>query len=273
MKFLIGFFLILTAGCSKLETAYDFAPRMSAKYLDGYFDFSSERFDQVKTALEIDFKKNKNVLKTEVLKKLDQALALADKKEVTEEQLASEFLSYRKLQVDIVEAFRPSISEVILNLKPEEIENFKNEYEKNRKKFEERFKDKEKFKEKMLEGFEKNMKTFFDDVTDEQKKLYSDFVTQNYDFYREQADFRFSTIENLLTIADKKSQMLEKALKFYGGDDSLKSPEFKLKQEQYFKKMYQVTQKIWATLTDKQRAEFKKTLNELRSEISELKTN
>ncbi len=271
MKILISLFLLLLAGCSRIDTAYDFAPRVSANYLDDYLDFSSERFGQVKTALEGDFKKNKILLKEEVIKKIDGLLVLSEKKELTEAQIASEFDGFRKLQLSLVEAFRPSISEVVMNLKPDEIENFKKEYAKNKKKFNERFKEPEKFKERMMTSFKKNMETFFDDVTDEQKKIYSDFVNENYSFYQEQSDFRFSTMENLMNSTDKKSELLEKLLKFYGGDDSLKPEEFKLKQTNYFKKMNQAAQKLWISLTEEQRAEFKKTLTEIKSDISELK--
>lgn len=271
MKYLLIFFIILNLGCSKVDVVFDYAPTVTTRFLDRYFDFSSERYDKVHAKLTEDFNANKTFIKAELIKRIDGASAFTESKELPSEKIEQEFLQYRQLQTQLTDKFKASISEIILNLTPTEIEHFKKEYTENRKKFNERFDNKEKFIKKMQSGFEKNMEFLFDDVTDEQIKIYTDFANENYAFYKEQAEFRFNTVESFIQIVEQKNSLLEKSIKFYSGDDSIKPVELKQKQEAYFKKMYQVTSQIWISLSSEQKKEFSKTLAELKSDLQELK--
>jgi hypothetical protein len=265
------FFIFIFFGCSKLETAYSFAPRFSTNFLDKYFDFSSERYDKVKAALEADFKDNKILLKESLLKRLDTLIALQDQKEISQEKMNEIITDFRKLQPEIVEKFKPSLNEIILNMTRDELKNIKEEMEERFAKNTESLNDIEKLKKRQMKNFDKNMDTVFDDVTEEQNKMYSEFIEQNQSLYKEQLAFRISYFSLLESLFDKKPEMLAAAYKYYSGDESIKSKDLQEKQKVFLKNLSILFQKIWSSLTDKQRQEFKKTLSELKTEISELK--
>lgn len=276
MKFLASIFitfltLLFTTGCSKLETAYNFAPRLSTNFLDRYFDFSSERYDKVKDAIEKDFKDNKVLFKESLLKRLIALEGLNGKKELATEKVDELMKDYRVLQAEVVERFKPSLRELIVNMTQEELKHIKKESEENYEKNFETLNNKEKFIKKQLKSFEKNMEAIVDDVTDEQTKLYSEFVEQNYSYYKDQLEFRKGYLAKLEALFDKKDQMFDAAVKYYSGDDSVKSKEFLTKHSIFLKNLNIFFQKLWASLNDKQKEEFKKTLVELKKEIEELK--
>ena len=59
-------------------------------------------------------------------------------------------------------------------------------------------------------------------------------------------------------------------IKFYSGDESAKSDEYKKRQMIYFQNMKLAASSIWQSLTDKQRGEFKKTLANMRADLQKL---
>ena len=264
-------FFILVTGCAKLETAYNFAPRLSANFLDKYFDFSSERYDKVKEALEKDFKDNKDLFKVSLAKRLDTLQELSGKKELSTEKVDELMKDYRTLQTEVVERFKPSLNEIITKMTADELKHIKKESEETFDKNFENLSDKDKFIKKQLKSFEKNMDWLFDSVTDEQIKIYTEFLEQNFGYYKDQLEFRKSYLAKLESLFDKKDQMMEAAVKYYSGDDSVKPKEFLVKHNVFLKNLNILFQKLWVSLTDKQREEYKKTLAELRKEIDELK--
>jgi hypothetical protein len=258
-------------GCSKIDTAYNFAPRYSANFLDKYFDFTSERYDKVKDAIEKDFKENKAAFKTELKKRIATLQELNGQKELTNEKINAFVSDYKSLQAEVVQKFKPSISEVILNMTKDELKHLKAEVEENHRDNFVALNNKEKFLTKQLTSFKKNMTIIFDSVTDEQEKIYSTFIEQNYPYYKAQLEFRKSFLIKLDSLFDNKPLMLETALKYYSGDDSVKPKDLLEKQAVFMKNFNILIQKLWLSLTDRQREEYKKTLVDLNNEIDELK--
>ncbi len=276
MKFLVRIltiflFLAASLGCTKLETAYSFAPRFSTNFLDKYFDFSSDRYDKVKDAIEKDFKDNKSVFKESLLKRLTALQELNGKKELSAEKVQELIRDYRLLQTEVVEKFKPSLREIIINMTQEELKHIKKESEEQYEKNFETLNDKEKLVKKHLKSFEKNMEAIVDDVTDEQEKLYSEFIEQNYPYHKAQLEFRKSYLTKLESLFDKKEEMFDAAVKYYIGEYYIKSKEFLTKHTEFQKNLTVFFQKLWLSLNDKQREEFKKTLVELKKEIEDLK--
>lgn len=262
--------LILMCSCSKINTAYDWAPRLAANYLDDNFDFSSERYDQVKSVITSDLKNNKALIKTEVLQHIDTVIAAADKKELTAEELQKFIDQLKKTQVKAVEAIKPTISEVVLNMKPDELAYLKKKTLKRWALFEESLAETDKYKKKSLDKFEDNMKMFFDDVTDEQKKIYSEFIDQNMAFAKFQLTQRQAFFQKFEAKFAQRAEALDLTLKTYANDDSIKTTEQKEAEKAALGRAVETIRKIWISLSPEQRQYFKKTLQEYRSEIEKL---
>jgi hypothetical protein len=262
--------LILMCSCSKINTAYDWAPRLAANYLDDNFDFSSERYDQVKSVITNDLKTNKALVRTEVLQHFDTALAAADKKDLTTEELQQFVDQMKKTQAKAVEAIKPTISEVVLNMKPDELAHLKKKTLKRWSLFEENLAEGEKYKKKSLEKFEENMEMLFNDVTDEQKKFFAEFVDENRTYVKFQLVQRQNFFQKFETKFNEKAEILDLTLKTYTNDDSIKTAEQKEAEKAALKRAIEVTRKIWSSLSSEQRQYFKKTLQEYRSEIEKL---
>jgi hypothetical protein len=270
-RIFLSIILVFSFSCTKLETAYNFAPRLSTNFLDKYFDFSSDRYDKVKAAIEKDFKDNKALFKESLVKRLTALQELNGKKELTAEKVDEIMKDYRVLQAEVVEKFKPSLRELIINMTQEELRHIKKESEEQYEKNFETLNDKEKLIKKQMKTFERNMESIFDDVTAEQEKLFSDFVEQNYSFYKAQLEFRKSYLTKLESLFNKKEEMFDAAVKYYSGDNSVKSKEFLTKHLEFQKNLNVFFQKLWISLNDKQREEFRKTLVELKKEIEDLK--
>lgn len=256
--------------CSKINVAYDWAPRFAANYLDDNFDFTSERYDQVKSVITGDLKTNKAFIKTEVLQHLDTVLAATDQKDLTIEQLEKFAEQLKKTQLKAIEAIKPTISEVVLNMSREELAYLKKKTTKRWTLFEENLAESDKYKKKSLEKFEENMKTLFDLVTDEQKKIYSEFIDQNIIFVKFQLTQRQNFFQKFESSFDKKAELLDLTLKTYANDDSIKTAEQKTAEKSALKRALEVSQKVWASLSLEQRQYFKKTVQEYRTEIQKL---
>ena len=257
--------------CSRLDVAYDLAPRLVTNNLDDNFDFTSERYDQVKQIIANDFKNNKGLLKAEVIARVDELLAVADEKKLSEAQVEQFFQNIRKMQLKVVQSFAPSFNEVVTKMTKEELENLKKETTERHKKAAERLEDKVKFKEKSFSGFERNMETLFDEVTDEQKKIYSDFIDRNYDYFRLQLEHRKSYLKRFEEVFEDKAKLTDLVMKYYSADDSIKTEEQLKMQQAFTKDMFTTTTKLWLTLTAEQKVEYKKSLTEIKSDIEKLK--
>ena len=274
MKFKFIFLVLLAfgfLGCSRIDVAYDLAPRLIANNLDNNFDFTSERYNQVKQIIASDFKNNKGLLKTEVIGRIDELLAVADEKNLTEAQVDQFFQNIRKMQSKVIQSFAPSFSEVVTKMTKEELQNVKKETTERHEKAAERLEDKAKFKEKSYSGFERNMETLFDEVTDEQKKVYSDFIDRNYDYFKLQLEHRKSYLKRFEENFEDKAKLTDLVMKYYSADDSIKTAEQLKVQQAFTKDMFATTTKLWTTLTAEQKIEYKKTLTEIKKDIESLK--
>lgn len=271
MKIFILILLIFLSSCSKLNFAYEFAPKYVTDSLDENFDFTSERYNKIREALIVDFKNNKLILRAEVIQQIEKLQVLSESQELTEKQIKDYIVGVKEAQKKLTELFKPTIEVVVSDLNAKEFANMKKKSEERFQKIDERLSDKKKYKEKAFDSFEKNMEKLFDSVSVEQKKIYENFIDENFDFYRDQFDFRKSALLKFESLLDKKPEFLDYAFKFYMADDSIKSAEFLKKQEAYQHNMYVTAVKLWKSLSDEQRTELKKMLAELKDEVSTLK--
>lgn len=273
MKNLIILFfggLLFTMGCSRMDMAYSFAPRLAANQLEDAFDLSSARYHKIKDSIAKDLKENKGQIKTDLEALIDSLSLVADKKSLDSTQISEFFDTGKKLQFSFIMLLKPSFDEVLGSMSRPELEHLKDFSEEKFKKSEEKLADVEKFKKASLESFEKQMDTFFDSVADEQRKLYVGFLTENFEYYKFQTSVRKSFVSKLDSLFETKPEMVSYVIKYYAGDDSVKSDEYKKRQKAYFQNMKIAAGGIWQSLTDKQRSEFKKTLANMRADLEKL---
>ncbi|MEQ1723380.1 MAG: hypothetical protein ABL930_09410, partial [Pseudobdellovibrio sp.] len=198
---------------------------------------------------------------------IDQLLVLSEKPSPTKADFENIFNNLRALQKKAVAFFKPSISVVVNSLSKKEFEHMKELTEERFKKGDERLLDTEKFKAHAFENFEKNMGILFDDTSDQQKKIYLSFIDANYDFYKLQIDARKDFMKKFELLLDNKPELLDFTLKYYAGEDSTKTPDYIKKQNQFFDNAYQLQLDIWNANNEKQKNEFRKTLNEIKQEL------
>jgi gas vesicle protein len=224
----------------------------------------------IKKTIESDIKKNKKEATLELVKGIDELLILSQKPSPNKADFENIFNQLRLLQKKAVLYFQPSFSEVLNSLSKKEFEHMKKLAEERFKKGDERLLDTEKFKSHALEKFENNMNILFDDINDQQKKIYLNFIDANYDYYKLQIGVRKDFMKKFELLLDNKPELLDFTLKYYAGDASTKSQDFIKKQNQFFDNAYQLQLEIWNASSEKQKNEFRKTLNEIKRELSKL---
>lgn len=266
----VVFVILFLNSCSKVNVAYDLAPRLVTNNLDENFDFSGERYEKIKTIITEDFKTNKGLLKNEILARIDEMSQVADQTQLRPEQVENFVKNIRSTQQKIIKAFQPSFSEVVQKMTDEELKYLVKETNERHEKAAEKLKNKNEFIEKAYSRFENNMESLFDEVTPEQKKIYISLVERNWDYFHLQLEHRRNYLNKFQELFADKDKLLDLVYKYYAGDDSIKSEKLMAAQEKFFKEMYAATLQLWAGLSAEQRQEYKKSLTEIRADIEKL---
>ena len=256
--------------CSRVEVAFDWAPRIMTNYLDDQFDFSSKRYTAVKTAFKKDLEQNKSLIKEEILKHLDTLIEQTSQSEVTDEKMKNFILQIQETQKKIVYAFKPTFEEVLKPMPPEELSYFKSELEKRWKKIDERQQDEADFKKRMIKRFKDSMESYFNDVTPAQIQMYEVYFNENKDRIKLRPQKRqewFKKFEELFT---NKEELVTWVLKISANETSQKTPEQAKEDQASIEISQKFMQNLWPTLTDKQKNYFKKELVELKESFLQL---
>ncbi len=270
-KILTYFFgFIILSSCSKLELSFSFAPRFVANSLDNVFDLSSDRYVKIKQKIEMDLNLNKKEILKELSIIIDQLLEIEKQQTVTIAEFESLLKKLRLLQVKTVQIMEPTFAEVLNPLSEKELNHKKSFVKDKILKSEESVSDIKKFEKKSFKTFEKVRDYFFNDVTEEQEKLYFFFINENINYYKEQLEFRKKFNSQFDVLFEKKPELLKYTMNYYSGDNSTKTLEFIKSQDLFFEKINQFNFKIWKLTNDQQKAYFKKTLLALNDEISSL---
>lgn len=267
MKFwIILITVIFVVACTKVELGYRLAPRTMMGRLDNSFSFESERFDQIKSVLDKDFAQNKPAVAKKTLHLIDELFKFSDRKEISPQEAQSFLVTLQNSRIDLVNLFKPSFSEVIGRLSPVEIKNLVDYSNEKISEQETLMTKREKFVDKQLNSFEKVMDFLFDAATNQQEKIYETFVAENQDFYRMQLQGRRNFV-NKFSTTQQKSELVEFALAYYSGLAATRTAEHNRIYQKTEANLTTTIAKIWETLTDKQRKNFKENLLDLRAEV------
>lgn len=267
----IFFVIFFTQACSRLQLVYDFAPRLIANNLDENFDFSSQRYSEVKSTIARDFKVNQDFLKSQLLDVIEDLLTLSEVKTLTSIDVEKIYQKIHSSQIKIVYTFKPSFTEVLNKATPKELLHYKLEIEKKHKKFSERLASMDEFLDTSTDKFEDNMDMIFDDVTTVQKQLYRNFILKNYSYFVLQKEHKTNYLNKFDSLFNNKEELTLLSLKYFSGDASLKSEEYQIAHKKFLNDMFIETVNLWKTLSPEQLKHFKYFLNKLKSEITNLK--
>lgn len=262
------FFLI--QACTRLQLAYNFAPRLIANSLDDNFDFSSGRYTEIKSKISADLKNNKSLIQKELLDNLDLIRNTSQNKEIKQADIEKIYNQIHATQTKLVYAFQTSFTEVLDKISKEELESYKSEITKKHKKFEDRLTSNEKFLELSVDKFKDNMNLIFDDVTDKQIELYKNFIIRNHDYFVLNLAHKRNFLNKFQDAINNKEQLRNLALQYFSADDALKSDEFIKAQNKFLSDMFQETVQLWKTLTPDQIKYFYRFLNQLENSIKTL---
>lgn len=260
--------LFLVSSCSRLDIALNYAPRYMANQLDENFDLSSERYENLKKRMEADIQNNKKQIVTEVLKTLDEVKVLANKNsEVTVADIQQLNSKMRELQKQGVYLFKPTFSELILQVKEAEIKKLTELSEERFKKAEKRLQARGEYVSRSMKGFERTMDFMFDSSSAEQRKIYRQFVESNMDYFQLHLQHRKTHISKYTELQADRPQLLQYSLAFYAGEENAKSETFKVRQQKYFTDLTQLQLELWKLCSPKQLAEFINNIESLKADL------
>lgn len=274
MKFPTIFILLfLILGCTKVELGYRLAPRSTMSKLDDFFDFKSERFKKIRSQLDEDFKNSRSQVGQLVTGHVDEILILNRKSELSAADFKVLMESMQKTRGSLISLFKGSFTVVIADLTVEEVTSLDQFSSKKFKEQDEKLSDKVEFLEKQADSFEKVMDFLFDSATKEQIAIYEKFVTDNYDFFLAQAEFRKGFIKKFESLSSRKPDLLDYVMRYYAGDASTRTPEQLIRLNLFSVDLHEVMAKIWKSVSAKQKENLNSNMLSLKNELNKMVVN
>lgn len=258
MKIIGATLFALSAGCSKLNIAYDFGSyKLKNSILDSYAFKKSESDQKIRALWNKNLTENKKL----IFKNLN-LLIIDIQKETLNTELTSDSIEslYTKIKIQqkiLIGLFSTTIESTINEVGTSEVENFKiyslekiNEYKYTPNDIESRF----------LERTESVMDYLFDTITKEQLQISKKFFEDNKLYLLGQKERRINFINMFTSLFPDKEKMKSYMISYYSADDSIRSPEYKKEIVGLEANSKNFILNMWASLTAKQKKEFQKTL-------------
>ncbi len=270
MKIFLLVLIFFVTACTKLNFGYRLAPRSMMSKLDNTFNFKSDRFKQVRSQLDVDFKKNRTQVAKIVLNHVDEILLLSSKNEVSENDFKALLNSMQSSRVQLINLFKNSFETVLNDLTVKEIESLD---EFSNKKFKEQDKtisEKDRYQKKQMNSFESVMEFLFDSVNNDQETIYSQFIDQHHDFFIKQLNYRKDFNKKFDALADKKPELLIYVMNYYAGESSVRTIDQQKELDEFSTELHEMMLKIWRSSTAKQKRYLKENMLELQSELTEM---
>ncbi len=261
------FFLLFSSACSKVDVALNFAPRYIANSIDDAFDLNSDRYKKIKATISQDIEKNKITFIVKVIGYIDDVLLLAEVSDVKTEQVQEAFDKIKSLQKQAIYLFKPTFAEILMPMLKSEADYLFKYSEKKLSKTDERLNDKQKFYKHYVKSYESYMDMLFNSSNEVQDKLFHEFLDINYDYYKYQNEFRKVFLKQFDLLFDKKSQLMDYSMRYYAGDEEIKSEEHLKKQRLFNTSVVELALKIWKNANPEQKVYFKKKLNGIKEEL------
>lgn len=271
MKMLYALILIFfITACTKVNFGYRLAPGSMMSTLDDTFNFKSERLKQVRSQLDLDFKTNRTQVAKVILNLVDDALLLANKKKIVEDDFKLLLNSVQNTRSAVVQLFKGSFETVINDLTSKEIENLSEFTIKKTNEAAKEISEKDNYLEKQLNSFEKLMKFLFDSANKDQLNIYNQFIIDHYDLFKEQLEYRKNFIKKFDSLIATKPELLKYVMNYYAGDLSVHSVEQQKSLDNLAVHLYKMMLKVWNASTDKQKDALKENLQDLRSQLLDM---
>ncbi|MBC7753377.1 MAG: hypothetical protein H7Z71_04005 [Moraxellaceae bacterium] len=270
MKYFLYFACLFIFSCSRVELIYKFAPKIIADQADDAFDFKSERYKKIRHQIESDLKINKKVIVQNINELLDVLISLSKKRSLISKDFQDLSLVIREKQKILVYLFKPSFEELILNVNKAEIEKLNLFSEKIFEENDRFLKGKKPFVKKRVDGFSKLMNYFFDDTTEEQKKIYGIFIENNWSYFQSQATARKEFMTRFGWPILNRENLNDYVLKYYSSDPSTRLSKYADELLIFEKNLIELQSALWLTITEEQKIYFQTKLKTLKIELLKL---
>lgn len=264
--------ILFLSACSRIDLVLSYAPRYIVNEIDDAFDLSSERYKKIKSVIADDINKNKNIFLSEIVVQIEYLLLLTDKKDLSADEVKYIFNEIKELQKRLIIQFKPTFSIVLLPLSQAELDHLNIYTTEKFSKSDEKFKDRQKYYKNYFKMYDHYMDIFFNGSNNEQEKSFKDFLNTNYEYFKLQNQIRKDFVKQFGILFKKKENLLEYTMKYYAGDNDIKSEEYLKKQKIFYSNIMTFFRGFWKEASVDQKLYFRKKLINIKDEMKILIT-
>lgn len=261
---LLSFTLLFFFSCSKLETALKLAPHFLTSKIDDAFDFKSAKVSAIRNQLGSDIEKNKKAVALGLIDHIDATLDLSKKDKITAAEVSLIVEALRKTQLNTVELFKPTFDVVLNDLRDEEIVYFKKHSDRKLKKDLKEAGDRKDFLKDRMKSILRTLGYFFENISDQQKKLVEKFVNTHYEYFVERIEIRkkFSDSFHLKLLAKEPTVIF--VMNYFSGE----AKDFSLGPvKAYLDDFSKFQAEFWNITSPVERNSFRQKLMEYRAQL------
>jgi hypothetical protein len=259
--------LILSTGCSRLDIAFRWADTYIASKVDDYFDISSKQSKDLKKDIQKDLNSIKVAMLPNWIDRLQGIQKDVDSAQLNEEQVAIYFTGFMKDVDQITSHFSTTAVDFIATTNPDQIEYFKKSFHKKNQEDLEKAQNVSKLRKEYRDKYEEWFEMFLGSLTKEQRQLMEDNLEKSpfpAELKAKNKDYVFQKFfEHKGSVEEMKAFVRE----YYTNPEKYDMPEYRQAFVQYQKDLQKLVTQILTTMTDKQKAALKDSINEKTAQL------
>jgi len=265
MKYILLFLCLLSSvACTKLSIGYSLGSRQIKGRIQDSFDFDTKKKRyEIDSTLSEQFDSHKNKVFAEFLDCFENLNLIANQKKISEEDLLKLYDRVKTAQVKNIGLFKESFKKVVFSIEDHELNSFKKYSSDKTNEFRKKLENETRFIEEKQENIEKTIRFFFDDISDDQRKIVQEFVNKNIKFYKNQIEVRKGFFDNFIKLYPDHQKMMELAIGYYSGDQLYRDLDYIKERQAFEKEVAGLILKIWDNSSLKQRKNFFEVLSEI----------
>lgn len=270
-KSLLLLVCLLSAACSRIQIAYDWADTVILTYIDKYFDLTSAQKDILRPKIRADLRLLLEKDIPPACSYLEDFIKMAEKKTVTREEI----IAYEKRGEDLVltalKRIEPNVQEFFKMITPQQIEYYKKKIKKQMDEHDEKFKSQDKQRDEMERRIESQFEIVGLELNRDQNKMLEAFLDQGQFPIVLEKKSRRTNIEGFLEAAKDQTKFKNFIAEVFQNPGKFRSEEYKKVHEAYRLRFADLKVKILRSLPQGQRKEIKETLTKLVRQLEELR--
>lgn len=262
---------ILNQSCTKVGLGYHLGTGEIRSRIAESFDFQpSNKSRKVDFALKEQFENNKKPVFAKIQNVLKSIITATEKKQTELTDVNALFTQAKRIQIDIIDLFKPSFELVLTEIEDPEVKSFSKYYIKNYNEKKEELASVDSYKSKRIKSFKRIIGFIFDEINPQQEVLINEFVTNNIEYYRTQIEIRKKFNDDLIKLYPDKKKMIDLSLKYYKSDEDIRTADYKKIRAQFEDNLKKFVLLLWLQTTPKQKLHFLSILKDIESEIESI---